>query len=108
MKYVKIPFNDWSLDKLRKGKKTCTSRYKKYGQIGDRFIAVDSIYELIGIYKLQLNYIIETFYKEEGADSPNELLQIWIDIHPKRGYRPNDFVYLHLFKKVEQSVIMGC
>ncbi len=43
---ITIPFNDWSKERLRGQLKKATSRYKKYGDVGDTFIVQGYSYEL--------------------------------------------------------------
>jgi hypothetical protein len=103
---IEIPFNEWSRDKLKYGKIcTCTSRTKRYGYEGDTF-RVDfgeyyAIYRLTHVVRLPLWLVRDYLYKAEGATSTSDFVRVWKEIHPKRGFEPDDIVYTHFFKVVE-------
>jgi hypothetical protein len=104
MTEIEIPFNDWSLDKLKHGK-ICTSRTKRYGREGDTF-KVDfgdyyTIYRITHIVRLPLWLVRDYLYKAEGATSSSDFVRVWKKIHPKRGFVPDDIVYTHFFEEVE-------
>ncbi len=99
MKEISIPFNLWSLSRMKMGKKIATSRYKKYGGKGDLFAAGGEWYVLRIVVKLPLWFIRDYLYGIEGAYSPQEFTHVWEDIHPS-GLKENDEVYLHVFKQV--------
>ena len=73
---IMIPFNDWSKERLRAGKKTCTSRRKPYGKIGDTFTVDGSQYVLIDVMQAKLSDIAEHWYSFEGCNSPDEFKQV--------------------------------
>ena len=96
---INIPMNDWSKARLFNQTKKATSRYKKYGEVGDKFEVDGFRYELELVIKVPLWFVIEDLYLSEGACSSKELQKVWEDIHPKRGYRPFDEVWYHHFKE---------
>ena len=101
MAKIKIPFNQWSKNRLVNQTKKATSRYQKYGKVGDTF-KVDGVeYELELVIKLPLWFIAEDLYHSEGAKSVEEFVAVWREIHPKRGYKPYDEVWYHHFKEWE-------
>lgn len=99
MKVAIIPFNKWSKDRLQAGKKTCTSRRKPYGHIGDVFYVDGVTYILTDIMQMKLSEIMEHWYQAEGCNSPEEFKQIWSLIHRKIGFIPDMVVYLHCFQR---------
>ncbi len=103
---IEIPFNSWSKDKLRAGKKNATSRTKKYGERGDCFEVDlgDKVvrYEVVFISRWELDRIAINWYDVEGCDSPEEFKNVWGDIHPRKGFDPDQKVWFHLFEKVEE------
>lgn len=99
-KRVTIPFNDWSLERLRDGRKTATTRSKKFGNVGDTFEVENVIYEITQVGKFELKTIAESFYKEEGAESEEEFIEEWNHIHPRKGFVEYDQKWLHLFRRV--------
>ena len=101
MSEVLIPFMPEWKEKMLNGIKTCTSRTKKYGSIGDYFKQFGAIFEITNIIKLPLSYIADILYIKEGCDSPEEFKKIWIKLHPRKGWVPNQEVFAHLFRKEE-------
>jgi len=101
MSEIKIPFNVWSKSRLSVGCKTATSRTKRYGKVGDVFIVDGIRYELILVVKLPLWFIADNFYKSEGAFSSQEFINVWISIHPRKGFDKNEYVWYHLFRKID-------
>lgn len=97
MTEVKIPFNLWSQEKLLWELKKATSRYKKYAEVGDTFIMQTKEYYINLVVKLPLWFIRNYLYESEGCKTPEEFENIWIEIHPKRGFRLNDIVWYHHF-----------
>lgn len=97
MTEVKIPFNLWSQDKLLWQLKKATSRYKKYAEVGDEFKIQTKTYYINLVEKLPLWFIRNYLYESEGCKTPEEFVKIWIEIHPKRGFRMMDKVWYHHF-----------
>jgi len=79
---ITIPFNDWSMKRLRGYRKRATSRNKRYGNVG-------------------LAFVRDHFYHEEGCDSEDEFIAIWNEIHPRKKFDDEHKVWLHLFKEIE-------
>ena len=94
---IKIPFNLWSEDRLFRKMKKATSRYKKYGVVGDTFIVNGQCYYVNLVVKLPLWFIRNYLYESEGCLTPEEFENIWIEIHKKRGMRLKDEVWYHHF-----------
>ena len=97
---IKIPFNEWSKKRILNQTKKATSRYKKYGNVGDTFEVDGYKYELELVLKLPLWFITEDLYLSEGAKDSLELISIWKQIHSKKGFRPFDEVWYHHFKEI--------
>lgn len=81
-----IPFNKWSMEKIKQGRKCCTSRIKKYEVEG-----------VTHIERMDLQTVKNSYWKQEGADSPEEFEEIWRQIHPRRGFIGSDKIYVHWF-----------
>ena len=82
----KIPFNKWSQERIKQGRKFCTSRHKKY--IDDNRVEYISD-------KLPWGTIRKCLWQPEGADSPEELQQVIEDIY-KRKVKDNEMFYVHI------------
>lgn len=96
---VRIPFFDRFRQSMLASVKTMTSRNKKYGSPGDIFKIFRATFQITKIEHLELGIIAKHYYKEEGVDSPEEFINIWKRLHPGRGWRPDQVVYLHQFKR---------
>jgi len=100
---IRIPFNNWSRERLKKGIKTATSRNKKYGEVGDTFVVDGVTYELEVVTKVSLQSVLDVCYDIEGAKSKEEFIEIWKEIHPRKGWDPDQKVWFHRFKKLEEE-----
>lgn len=98
---IDIPFQPEWYNKMLSGKKTCTSRTKKYGNVGDTFNIFGATFKIVDILYLPLNFISHSLYKEEGCDSPDKFIEIWVKLHPRKGWVPTQLVYAHKFRKEE-------
>jgi len=100
---IVIPFNEWSKERLRAGKKSCTCRRKPYGKIGDTFEVEGKVYVLTDVMQAKLWEVAKYWYEFEGCASPEEFKQVWRLIHRKMGYVSNMIVYLHCFEVKEEK-----
>jgi hypothetical protein len=97
---VEIPFNVWSIGKLKEGVKTATTRTTKYGEPGDTFQAIGNNYEITDVKKVKLGEVKKNWWNIEGAKNKQEFENVWIGIHPKSGWTPDKLVYIHFFRKI--------
>lgn len=97
---VEIPFNAWSKEKLDLKKKRCTSRNKIYGMQYATFQVGERWYILKLILRLPLWFVRDFLYPLEGADTPEEFVGVWKNIH--RGkFNETENVYVHFFEEIE-------
>lgn len=96
-KQIEIPFNNWSIRALKHKAKCQTSRTKKYGEKGDWF-RVDGIdYEImLPPIRKPLWLIVQTDWKEEGADSPEELEKVFRQIL-RKSFDKRRWLWIHKF-----------
>ena len=97
---IEIPFNKWSRERLKEGK-CATSRNKKYGVEGDTFIVDGIKYIITDIARVSLQTVLDLGVQEEGADSKEEFIKVWKEIHPRKGFVPEQKVWFHRFKLKE-------
>ncbi len=101
MAEITIPFHPEMVDAIFAGKKTFTSRTKRYGDVGDTFtlkrngIIITCCLNFILRYGLL--FVATNFYEKEGFDSPEQFLEYWNKLHPRRGYAPDQQVWVHIF-----------
>jgi hypothetical protein len=81
----KIPFNDWSKERIKQKRKFCTSRHIKYTK--DK--RVHYITEKIDWYIIR-----EFLWQTEGADSPEELQKVIESIY-KRFVSDDEQFFVH-------------
>lgn len=99
MAEINIPYNTWSKNKIYQNIKTATTRTKKYGKKGDVFI-VDSVKYIITDYlKTKLEIVSSDFFREEGAGSPEEFIEVWNSMHPVKKFDPQQTVWIHFFEE---------
>ncbi len=98
MKY--IPFLEAFVPRIKLGLKTMTTRNEKYGEPGDLLASPAGTLRLLEVLRVKLGEVAENSYREEGCASPEEFEEIWNRIHPKRGYHPDDWVWLHEFEAI--------
>jgi len=99
MKEIKIPFNGWSEERIKDGTKFATSRNKKYGDKGDyfRLDGLDWLFTIDFVVKVPLWFVRAWLWKTEGADSPEEFVRVWKQIHPRKGWIEEQEVWYHVF-----------
>lgn len=104
---VKIPFQERWREKMLSGPtmlrgvpKTCTSRTSPYGQPGDTFQAFGATFELLAVRPLTLGVVAMYFAPAEGCASPDAFKEVWIELHPRKGWKPNQLVYVHQFRRL--------
>jgi len=97
---IVIPFMPEFEERMLTGKKTATTRPKKYGTSGDLFSAFNHTFQLTKVTKVYLQDVCSTAYEREGFDSQPEFIEYWKQLHPRKGYVPEQLVWFHEFKLV--------
>ena len=96
---VDIPFKArFSLPMLR-GEKTWTSRTRRYGKPGDTFEAFDNEFIIDKIERRTL-WDVADHWKQEGCYSRQDFIDLWKNLHRKKGYLPGQRVYVHIFRRI--------
>ena len=85
------------------GRKSCTSRFRLLGEVGDWFRMGKKKYVIIRIDICDLGLVANYLYKEEGCNSPDEFWRVWKEIHPRRT-NPKLTVWVHHFIPFEQKL----
>lgn len=109
MKYVNIPFNRKMVLASLSGQKRMTTRTKKYGDPGDRFILAGHEFEIIAVMKLPLKEVAQRFFRYEGFRSNVEFIEFWNKTYPKMSYeqyKDKEF-YVHVYKRVKPLTMQG-
>ena len=93
-----IPFlSQWNLQMVD-GRKTATSRTKRYGDPGDTFSVYGHYFVLTLVRRHSLGCIAQARYKQEGCESPEAFREVWRSIHPHVGFRKGQIVWYHEFR----------
>jgi hypothetical protein len=98
---VYIPFRDDMVRAIENGMKCCTSRNKRYGDPGDHFMLRGKTYHLTSIQHYTLDHVAHGLFREEGTNSSAEFIALWEEIHPLKGFDPNQKVWTHFFEVVQ-------
>jgi hypothetical protein len=99
MSEIKIPFKQWSKERLNFNKRA-TSRTKIYGKLDDDFYVDGVKFAIVGVVKLPTDFIIRHLYHIEGADSSSELEKIFKDIFKNKPLPY--WMYVHFFERVDE------
>lgn len=101
MNIVTIPFTPDMAQLSLEGRKTATSRTKRYGKPGDTFYIGDVLFEITGILRLVLGMVALYYHKAEGFDSPEAFKAKWEKLHPRKGFVPAQKVWFHAYRRAE-------
>jgi hypothetical protein len=94
---VRVPFQQRWQQALLEGGKVCTSRTKRLGGPGDTFEAFGADFELRTVERLTLRDIRDNLHLQEGCETADEFQRLWTDLHPRKGFVPDQLVYVHWF-----------
>jgi len=98
---VNIPFKEQFREVMLSGDKTFTSRTKKMGSYNDTFDVFSATFRINDVCRMKLNTVAYAFYKEEGCKSPDDFINIWEKIHPRKGFDPEQWVFVHIFERIK-------
>lgn len=79
--------------------KTWTSRTKWYGKVGDTFDIFGHTFEVVNRFKMPLS-IVALHWKEEGCKDSTDFWEVWKQIHPRKGFVPDQRVFVHVFRRI--------
>ena len=100
---INIPFNHWSISKVEEGVKKATTRRKRYGFPGDRFLVNGRWFVLTDLKRVTLQDVKTKYWEVEGCDSETHFEKVWSQIHPSLGFVPGFKVWLHFFEPEEED-----
>ena len=95
-----MKFNDWSLERIAQGKKVITSRKSRHENDPDVALILGP---------LPWGIIRDYLYREEGAESPEELQGVIDKIFARRGYpvADNELFYVHVIGVIKVPIVKG-
>lgn len=97
---IEIPFMPEFKAALLEGRKTATSRSKRYGKPGAIFLIYGGTFLLQAVEKANLAYVKNFLFREEGLGSPDAFVEVWNRIHRRKRYAPETEVFVHYFSRV--------
>ena len=100
---VEIPFRPHFRDAMIAGRKTVTSRNKKYGNPGDEFEAFGYVFVIERHERTSLRTVAEHYYEAEGFVGSMSFRAEWRSIHPLKGYDPDQRVWVHWFRRKDKK-----
>ena len=95
---IELPFMPEFKDRMLSGRKTATTRTRKFGEAGEHFAAFGVEFVFTSVVRVYLQDVVSTSYKVEGFNSQPEFIECWKKIHPWKGYLPEQKVWYHQFK----------
>ena len=104
MARIVIPFQERWRELMLDGVKTCTSRNKRYGWLGDTFEVFGEAFLLTAVEELYLKDVSEVLFIEEGCKSPEEFEGVWKKLHPRKGWWAYQKVWVHHFEQLKQEI----
>lgn len=100
MAYIpNFPFSDDMAQASLEGRKECTSRNEKYGQVGDTFDIRGVRFMILRVTHPSLAYVMQVLYKQEGFRSPDAFKAKWIALHPRKKWVSSQLVYTHFYTR---------
>jgi len=100
-KEISIPFRDDMKVAMATSLKICTTRNKKYGDPEDYFMFWfnNMIFKctLTRVEKNELGFVARWLFAPEGFQEPHEFVDIWTELHPRKGFVDTQVAWTHWF-----------
>lgn len=98
---TELPFLAEFEEAIRSGRKTATSRPRRYGQAGDIVKTRFGYVRIRSCTRMSLAEIRDRHWREEGCSSPEQFEAVWRRLHPRSGFVPWHRVWFHRFELLE-------
>lgn len=96
---IDLPFQPRWRAAVLAGAKTTTVRTRRYGAPGDEFEVEGMPFVLVEVESMPLAQARDRVWADEGMGTAEEFERVWADNHPARGFRANDTVWVHRFRR---------
>ncbi|MCK9592811.1 MAG: ASCH domain-containing protein [Methanoregula sp.] len=109
MTLITLRFAPEMEDAILAGKKCCTSRKNKKGEVGDLFVVKDRLYRIVHVHHCLLYSVRDAYYDAEGFAYPGDFQEFWITHIGK--FDPGQIAHLHFFAYVTElcpDFNLGC
>jgi len=70
------------------------------------FEVFGTTFRITYVSQIFLWLVAKQWYQDEGCKSPEEFEQVWKALHPRRGFDPNQKVWLHRFVRVYDGIMV--
>lgn len=96
---ISLPFQPRWRSAVLAGTKTTTVRTRRFGSVDDTFEVEGVAFELVAVDIMPLAAARESVWRDEGMTSSAEFERVWSENHPTRGFRGEDAVWVHRFRR---------
>ena len=93
-----LPFQAEFEEAIRSGRKTMTTRTRRYGRVGDILDTPFGPVGLVSLIPVNLAVVRDHYWRQEGLESPEDFAATWKRLHPRKGFDPDQRVWLHEFE----------
>ena len=95
MTLITLAFAPEMEDAIIAGKKCCTTRREKHGEVGDLFVVRDRVYRICHIHHCLLYSARDGYYDAEGFEFPGDFQEFWTKNVERFDH--SKIVHLHFF-----------
>jgi len=110
MTLITLAFAPEMEDAIIAGKKCCTTRREKHGEVGDLFVVRDRVYRICHIHHCLLYSARDGYYDAEGFEFPGDFEEFWATNVERFDH--SKIVHLHFFAYIGPTgyydKCMGC
>lgn len=103
MPHITLKFAPEMRQAIYEGRKCCTTRRERRGTIGDTFKTDGRTYRIVDVSVDWLGEIRDTFFRQEGFNSPEAFEAFW-RTHHHGEFPVSQVCYTHWFARIEQGV----
>jgi hypothetical protein len=90
---IHMPFNTWSLERIRKGTKRATTRTKRYGSPGDTFHRPWENIHHPSHHQDETRRSRSISLQRRKHSHKRRIIEVWKSLHPHKRYDPEQLVH---------------
>lgn len=96
MELIDLSFHPLMSEAVLSGMKSCTTRYKRKGAIGDCFWIGEHLFRIIEVSECVISEVAGRFFRMEGFCSEKEFTTFWTGLYDDQ-WNPDETVFTHFF-----------
>ncbi len=100
-----LPFLPEFRTRILIGAKIWTCRTSKKAEPGELVVAYPGdgqiVLRIVKVFRMHLGSVAEACFTMEGCVSPEEFKEVWRRLHPRKGFDPDQIVWVHEFVRDE-------